>query len=54
MEIDSDAVREAGKELGNLGVYQVHFMFDQNCLHEKGAEKEQNKNTTHKEIKNLS
>ena len=50
MEIDSDAVREAGKELGNLGVYQ---MFDQNCLHEKGAEKEQNKNTTHKEIKNL-
>ena len=41
-QIDSDAIREAGKELENLGVCQTHFMFDQNRLHKKGAKKEQN------------
>ena len=39
-QIDSDAIREAGKELENLGVCQTHFMFDQNRLHKKGAKKE--------------
>jgi hypothetical protein len=41
-QIDNDAVCEARKDLGNLGVCQSHFMFDQNRLHEKGAKQEQN------------
>ncbi|GES85510.1 hypothetical protein GLOIN_2v1474502 [Rhizophagus clarus] len=40
-QIDDNAVSEAGKELENLGVYRSHFMFDQNCLHEKNAKKGQ-------------
>lgn len=41
-QIDNAVINEAGKELGDIGVCQSHFMFDQNRLHEKGAKQEQN------------
>ncbi|RHZ78051.1 hypothetical protein Glove_168g331 [Diversispora epigaea] len=36
-QLDSNAVIQTNKELNKLGVYQIHFMFNQNRLHQSGA-----------------
>ena len=36
-QLDNNAVFQAGKNLDKLGVCYMHFLFDQNILHEGGV-----------------